>query len=105
MNYFKQIYFEMKHQKMMTWVSISGTALAIFLIMVVVIADSVYSVEAAPESKRSRILYGQGMHLVTSDGDWSQIMLAYDVARKLYEGLDGVEMVSYDGTFGTARPM
>jgi len=99
MNYFKQIYFEMKHQKMMTWVSISGTALAIFLIMVVVIADSVYSVEAAPESKRSRILYGQGMHLVTSDGDWSQIMLAYDVARKLYEGLDGVEMVSYDGTF------
>lgn len=99
MNYFKQIYFEMKHQKMMTWVSISGTALAIFLIMAVVIADSVYIVEAAPESKRSRILYGQGMHLVSGDSDWSHMMLAYDVARKLYEGLDGVEMVSYDGTF------
>lgn len=98
MNYFKQIYFEMKHQKMMTWVSISGTALAIFLIMVVVIADSVYSVEAAPESKRSRILYGQRMHVVFSEGNWSHMALAYDVAKKLYEGLDGVETVSYDGT-------
>ena len=41
MNYIKQIYFEMKHHKMMTWVSVSGTALAIFLVMIFVMSEQV----------------------------------------------------------------
>lgn len=94
MNYLQQIYYEMKHQKMMTWVSISGTALAIFLVMVVVIAESIYTVEVQPETKRSRILYGMGLHL-QGKNDSSTMGLSYEAAKDLYEGLDNVETISY----------
>ena len=64
MNYFKQIYYEMKHQRMMTWVSISGTALAIFLVMAFIMADRINTVEVAPESNRARILQATGLHII-----------------------------------------
>lgn len=50
MNYFRQVYYEMKHQKMMTWVSISGTALAIFLVMTFFMTENVKMVEMSPET-------------------------------------------------------
>ncbi|MDE6338003.1 MAG: ABC transporter permease, partial [Muribaculaceae bacterium] len=63
MNYLKQIYYEMRHHRMMTWVSISGTALAIFLVMTFVMAERINTVEMAPESNRSRIMSGTNLHL------------------------------------------
>lgn len=93
--YFRQIYYEMRHQKMMTWVSISGTALSIFLVMVFFMTDQVKTVEVAPESRRQSIYIGQNMHL--QGGSWgdSSGSLHYDTAKKLYDGLDGVELVSF----------
>lgn len=100
MNYFRQIYYEMKHQRMMTWVSISGTALAIFLVMASVMADQLNSVEVAPESNRSRILVASGFHIRNQKGmDSSTTGLNMDIARKLYENLDGVEVLSYVNAF------
>ncbi len=100
MNYFRQIYYEMKHQRMMTWVSISGTALAIFLVMAFVMADQLNSVEVAPESNRSRILVASGFHVKNQKGmDSSTTGLNLDIARKLYENLEGVEILSYINAF------
>lgn len=100
MNYFRQIYYEMKHQRMMTWVSISGTALAIFLVMAFVMVDQLKSVEVAPESNRSRILIASGFHVKNQKGmDSSTSGLNLDIARRLYENLEGVEVLSYINAF------
>lgn len=100
MNYFRQIYYEMKHQRMMTWVSISGTALAIFLVMAFVMVDQLNSVEVAPESNRSRILIASGFHVKNQKGmDSSTLGLNLDIARRLYENLEGVEVLSYINAF------
>lgn len=96
MNYFKQILFELKHQKMMTWVSISGTAIAIFLMMAFIMSESVYDVESAPESKRGRILYGQNIHIKEGpDSESSGQGVSYEATAKFYENLDGVEIMCY----------
>ncbi|MDE5675761.1 MAG: ABC transporter permease, partial [Muribaculaceae bacterium] len=91
---------EMKHQRMMTWVSISGTALAIFLVMAFVMVDQLNSVEVAPESNRSRILIASGFHVKNQKGmDSSTSGLNLDIARRLYENLEGVEVLSYINAF------
>lgn len=94
MNYIKQIFYEMRHQKMMTWVSIGGTALAIFLVMAFFMSEQIDTVEVQPVSKRSRILYGTGMHLRStnpSDHNDGSAGLSMEAAKKIYEGLDGIE--------------
>lgn len=94
MKYLRQIYYEMKHQKMMTWVSIAGTALAIFLVMVFYLVDSLDTVEVAPESNRSHILIGMNMEVAEEDANASGA-LNYQRAFQLYHNLKGVERESY----------
>lgn len=92
MKYLRQIYYEMRHQKMMTWVSISGTALSIFLVMVFYLLDSIDTVEVAPESQRSHILIGQNFEVGQADGTASGSgSLNYKIATQLYHDLRGVE--------------
>ncbi len=105
MNYFKQIYYEMRHHKMMTWVSISGTALAIFLVMTFIMADGIGRVEIAPESKRSRIMNGINAHVIgiESPTDMGSNGLNANFAKKLYSDLDGIEMVSFVNAGGATE--
>lgn len=100
MNYIRQIIFEMRHQPLMTWLSIAGTAIAIFLIMSDFMIDRINMVEIAPESRRSRILYGFGADLSTGDGNSACGSLSLELARELYGDLDGVERVSYSDMGG-----
>ena len=96
MNYFRQIYYEMKHQRMMTWVSISGTALAIFLVMAVIMADRINTVEVAPESNRGRILEGNGLHIDFDDGrSWGMPAYTLSFAKQLYEDIEGIDRISF----------
>lgn len=53
----KQSFEQLRSQKVLTIVSITGTALAIFLIMVVVMFQQVKVAEFAPESNRGRMLH------------------------------------------------
>lgn len=104
MNYFRQVYYEMKHQKMMTWVSISGTALAIFLVMTFFMTENVKMVEMSPETNRQKILIGSGGHVlnISENGEQNGYMsagLSYKIAKDLYGGLDGVEKESYQSTW------
>lgn len=99
MRYFRQIWFDLRHQKMMMWVSVSGTALAIFLVMAFFMSNRMKSVAVAPETERERIVFGQNIDVfykVENGEEWSQSgALEYDRARKLYGNLDGVELYSY----------
>lgn len=84
----------MRHQPLMTWLSIAGTAIAIFLIMSDFMISNMDSVKVAPETNRDRILYGYGGHLKVPTGEGSG-MLSYDIAKELYSNLEGVEILSY----------
>ena len=96
MNYIKQILYELKNQKMMTWVSISGTALAIFLIMAIFMADRLKELDIAPMSVRDRILTGQGIDFSDGEGTSASGMgIDFELAKKLYTDLDGVEKISF----------
>ena len=95
MNYFKQILYELKNQKMVTWVSISGTALAIFLIMAIFMADRLDTLDIVPDTNRSRILIGMGIHFTTENGYHASDGIDHEFATKLYGNLDGIERTSY----------
>ncbi len=96
MNYFKQIWYEMRHQKMMTWVSISGTALSIFLVMAFYMGEKAKTAAVAPETDRDRILTGHYIDIVNQEVGSSQSGgISYETAKRFYEGLEGVEKVAY----------
>lgn len=95
MKYLKQIYYEMLHQKMMTWVSITGTALAIFLVMVFYLVDRLGTVEVAPESNRGRILSGTFIDIAIEESGEASGGLSHRMANQLYHNLKGVERESY----------
>ena len=97
MNYFKQVIYEMKHQRMMTWVAISGTALSIFLVMAFFITDNISQVDTAPETSRSRVLLGKGIHEKEPGKgiDNSGMSLTLRMAEMFYKDLDGIEKISF----------
>lgn len=98
MNYIKQIFYDMRHQKMMTWVSISGTAVSIFLVMVYFMVNNLNTVEVSPESNRQRIYGGMAINLISTDDENHMnhtTNIGYKTAKQLYGDLDGVEEVSY----------
>lgn len=67
-NYFKQAWASMRQQPVVSAVSVAGTALAIFLIMVVVMMQEVEVAPYAPESNRDRWLV-QRRGSITND-EW-----------------------------------
>lgn len=88
----RQIYFDMRHQPVIAWVTFLATAISVFLIMVVVMMQVVKAVPFAPESCRDRLLVGVGLHIrMLNDYGDSSSGMSYFSAKTLYEGLDGVE--------------
>lgn len=103
----KQILYDMRHQPVVTWVTLAGTALSIFLIMLVYGVQQLNVVPFAPESNRPRLLYGAYLHLASTDGNSeSSGELSTSVGHQLYDSIDGVEMTSifeFDGADVTLR--
>jgi putative ABC transport system permease protein len=96
-----QILYDMRHQPVIAWVTILGTALSIFLILIVIMMQNVMLVNVAPETHRDRMLYGMCIHIQAIDGSSnSSGYMSYSTAKKLYDNLDGVERTSY---FNDAR--
>ena len=86
----------MRHQKMMTWVAISGTALSIFLVMAFFMTEEAKTVAMSPESNRPRIYIGENFHMREA-GKYndSSSPVSYEFAQKFYSDLDGVERISF----------
>ena len=89
-----QIIYDLKMQPLVGWVTVVATAMAVFLIMVVVMMQRINIVPFPPESCRDRLLVGKNIHLRADHLEVSSY-LSYDVVKELYGGLDGVEEVSY----------
>lgn len=94
-NYFKQIWFELRHQPMVTVTSVLGTAFSIFLVMAVFITSNVNSVEVSPESNRGRMLIGKYIHVEFGNKGSSSGGMSNSMAKKLYANLDGIEKISF----------
>lgn len=92
----RQILYDMRHQSVVTWVTLVGTALSVFLLMVVITMQQINVMPFAPESNRPRLMYGLHFHVqgIGTDEN-SSAGLSYSMAEKLYGGLDGVELCSY----------
>lgn len=101
MKFVNQIWGDLKAQPVIGVVSIVGTTLSIFLIMIVVMMQDIKVAPFAPESNRERLLYGCGVHTQSidiedesnNDGNSSYMSLKY--ARMAYDGLPHIEEVSY----------
>lgn len=86
----KQILYEIKSQPVIAAVTIIGTALAMFLIMVVVMMQQVKLVDMAPESDRGSYLYVSGLDFVQGESSGNYCLSAA-TARELGENIDGIE--------------
>lgn len=91
-----QILYDLKHQPVISGVTLIGTSLSIFLIMIVVMIQQVPVLPFAPESNRPRLLLGVNMHVKNKENgaDWSARLNQHS-ARKIYDNLDGIEYVSF----------
>lgn len=84
---------QLRSQRMLTVLGVAGTALSIFLIMVVVMIHQVKVLPFAPESCRERLLHLKHASFVSETGSASGQM-SYSTARTLTEGLNSAEEVS-----------
>lgn len=89
-----QILYDMRTQPVTAWVTVAGTALSIFLIIVVLMMKSVLLTPFAPESNRSRMMYAPYIDTRQSENNSSSGCMSGAIARRLYSGLDGVEKIS-----------
>lgn len=103
----KQIWSEMRSQPVIGAITVAGTALAIFLVMMVVMLNEVKVTPIPPESNRDRVLHEKHMHLRQLDGkDRGSSFLSYKMAEELYCNLESAETttVYYPNTLrSTAR--
>lgn len=88
-----QVLYDMKHQPVIGIVTMIGTALSIFLIMVVVMMNRVTTAPLSPEVNRDRTLYGRWINFRNDNTDSSSAM-SEKTARRLYDELDGAECTS-----------
>ena len=93
MNFIKQILYELHNQKIMTWVSISGTALAIFLIMAMVMADRIVNVSISPEAE-AVILKGMALQTENRYIDMREFYNALKHTPEVAKDLNGSVSVS-----------
>lgn len=92
----KQIIYEIKSQPLIAAVTVIGTALAIFLMMVVVMLQQVKVIPIAPESDRDRMLYVSGVSFSYGPDDnpyysSGNSKMASPIAQEFGEDLPGAE--------------
>lgn len=93
----RQLISELKSQPVITWVSVTGTAFAMFLIMLVVMLNQVNVAPIAPESNRNRLLYVSAMRASSTDPDshyMSSSSLGMSVVNRVFGNLTTPERVS-----------
>ncbi|MDE5556030.1 MAG: ABC transporter permease [Muribaculaceae bacterium] len=96
-----QIIYDLRTQPVIGWVTIIGTALSIFLIMIVVMMQQISILSYAPETKRDRMLYGLHIHIEGDGNETGSSALSYNLAKQLYDDLDGIEDISYNSEWLT----
>ena len=101
--YFKQAMQMLKQNKFISIISISGTALAITMIMTIIVTDEVKTLSMAPEINRDRTLYiTSQIKRDTIKGNTYGSNLTSDIVAKYLSKLKTPEYISFMG-YGTRR--
>ena len=95
--YFQQAWAQLRQQPLISMVNVAGTALSIFLIMLVVMMQQVKVAPFAPESNRDRYLHVRFSTITNKDwGDSSSNgPMSVRTGRELYKSLETPEAVLY----------
>lgn len=97
-NIIKQAWGAMRQQPVLSVISVIGTSLAIFLIMVVVMMNQVPVAPFAPESNRDRFLHARYVSAVYNDSLGHQgetnSPYCYKSVRELFKSLESAEAVT-----------
>ena len=102
--YFQQAWAQLRQQPLISMVNVAGTALSIFLIMLVVMMQQVKVAPFAPESNRDRYLHVRYSSITNKDwGDNSSNgAMSVRTGRELYKSLETPEAVTlYTVNVGT----
>lgn len=101
MNLLKTTWAQLREQRMLSTISIIGTALSIFLIMVVVMWNQVKIVPFAPVSNRERMLHVPFGTIIDNQYDQYQSNggMSYRSCNALYGELPGAEATTVIGTW------
>ncbi|WP_300935303.1 ABC transporter permease [uncultured Muribaculum sp.] len=93
---FKTTLYQLKSQRLLTVVSICGTALAIFLIMIVVMLQQVKTAPFPPESNRDRMLYYSYISAVSNNDDNQEFNcpMAWNFVKDMFPSLETPETFS-----------
>lgn len=95
-NYIKQAWMHLRQSPVASIISMIGTALAIFFIMIIVMLQQVSIVPFVPESNRDRFLYADYINFST-DKNASNVCcgtMSEAAAKELYQSLKTPEAVS-----------
>lgn len=93
-NYLHQIYYDMRHQPVISIVSITGTALAIFFVMVIVTMNRAKYAPMHPEDKRDRALYESSIDISDDEGSSASGSMSKATAQRLFFNLENAEAVT-----------
>ena len=107
--YITQAIAQLRQQPIISAVSVIGTALAIFLIMLVVMMQQVKTAPFAPESNRDRFLHAHYMSLgnekMWGKGDTSNGPMSVQTAKELYASLKTPEAATIYGSMAWTTPV
>lgn len=96
-NYIRQAWVSMRQQPVVSSVSVIGTALAIFLIMIVVMMQEIKTAPYSPESNRDRWLvqrYGSIKNKAWGEDNSSNGPLAYNTVKAVFYEMETPEAVT-----------
>ena len=105
--YITQALAQLRQHPIISAVSIIGTALAIFLIMLVVMMQQVKTAPFAPESNRERFLHGHYLSIGNKEwgeGDTSNGPMSVQTAKELWQSLKTPESVTIYGAGVISTP-
>ena len=106
--YTTQALAQLRQHPIISAVSIIGTALAIFLIMLVVMMQQVKTAPFAPESNRDRFLHGHYLSIEQEKwgkGNSSNGPMSVQTAKELWQSLKTPEAVTIYGCHATTTPV
>lgn len=94
----RQILCDFRCQPIVTWVTVVGTALSIFLLASIYMVQEVDVVEVSTESRRDRIMYSLYTHFLLENRYYNSASMSRAFAERIYGGLPGVERMSLVGS-------
>lgn len=92
--YIKQAWYTLRENRLVSIISIAGTAISIAMIMITVLVFQIQFASFAPENNRDRMLYVKDGTEVKNSGSWNRGNMSVEAARECFYSLKLPEAVS-----------